>query len=329
MRTRRRIGGFTLVELLVVIAIIGILVALLLPAIQAAREAARRAECNNNLKQIGLALHNYHDTHGSLPPSYVNRGTQPMWGWGALILPQLEQQALWETLNVKAGGRSQSNIQRAIRQNRPPGSAALRDALRSKLDAFLCPSDMQGDAATGNRIFRITDAPSTLRLGKSNYVISESVGAYERNNHDAHRLDDFKDGTSNTMMVGERESVKSVAATWVGRVRSTSSVGFRVINPINTWCMSTNGQTVSLGRGPCRRYTLTSHHPGGVNILFCDGSVHFIAESIEARQGTDCGDSTNNMRNNINYVHKFWPRCRELYQKLYNTRDGQTVAVPN
>src|SRR5947208_1767976 len=100
--------GFTLVELLVVIAIIGVLVALLLPAVQAAREAARRMKCQNNLKQFGLALHNYHDAYGRMPASYYRAwptslgatfGT-PGWGWGAMILPRLEQQALFDTMQV-------------------------------------------------------------------------------------------------------------------------------------------------------------------------------------------------------------------------------------
>src|SRR5690349_15267926 len=127
--------GFTLVELLVVIAIIGVLVALLLPAVQAAREAARRMKCQNNLKQFGLALHNYHDTFGRMPAAYYRAwptsvgstfGT-PGWGWGAMILPRLEQQALYDTMSVNT---QQLN-----------GAAATKVPAQTSLAMFRCPSD--------------------------------------------------------------------------------------------------------------------------------------------------------------------------------------------
>jgi prepilin-type N-terminal cleavage/methylation domain-containing protein len=105
MRNSLRRRGFTLIELLVVIAIIGVLVGLLLPAVQAAREAARRIQCTNNLKQMGLALQNYHDAIGAFPPGYISRrgpdgdNIGPGWGWGAMILPQIEQGIVFNSIN--------------------------------------------------------------------------------------------------------------------------------------------------------------------------------------------------------------------------------------
>jgi prepilin-type N-terminal cleavage/methylation domain-containing protein len=131
--------GFTLVELLVVIAIIGILVALLLPAVQAARESARRTQCTNNLVQLGVAFHNYHDTHGVFPPSYVSqpgggglngapdpatRDAGPGWAWGTLLLPYLEKAPLHDRFDF----------------SRPCWDPANAEPARATLDEFLCPS---------------------------------------------------------------------------------------------------------------------------------------------------------------------------------------------
>jgi prepilin-type N-terminal cleavage/methylation domain-containing protein len=148
--------GFTLVELLVVIAIIGILVALLLPAIQAAREAARRTQCLNHLKQIGLAVQNYHDTYQIMPPSYVNNGPDIKWGWGLLVLPFMENQALFDRIDpIGWGGGGGNPVHRA--DNNP--------FLAEKIDGYRCPSDPQSQIT--NPHFRGTGG-----AGASNYVIN-------------------------------------------------------------------------------------------------------------------------------------------------------------
>ena len=132
--TRRIRGGFTLIELLVVIAIIAVLIALLLPAVQAAREAARRVQCVNNLKQMGLALHNYHDAVSIMPPGYIaasrfidgETDTAPGWSWAAAILPQLDQAPLYASINVWLPVQSPTNT----------------TAVTTLLNAYLCPSDL-------------------------------------------------------------------------------------------------------------------------------------------------------------------------------------------
>jgi prepilin-type processing-associated H-X9-DG protein len=158
-------------------------------------------------------------------------------------------------------------------------------------------------------------------MAKSNYVISESVACYE-GNHNSHRMAEISDGTANTLLVGERDHFGERGAVWPGRRRSTASVGFRSVwrinlvgfanlrnNPNDTW----NG---------CRRYALSSEHPGGVNVVMCDGSVQFLSETIEAVQGGNCGDSTNDP------VHKFYPTNNTVYQNLFNRKDRNPVEVP-
>jgi len=129
----RRHYGFTLVELLVVIAIIGILIALLLPAVQAAREAARRTQCNNNLKQLGIALHNYHDSHGTFPPAHLETGTtgptfRHHFGWLAYLLPYIEQENVYRLIDFR--------LKYSAPENRQDASVGIK--------TFICPSDPVG-----------------------------------------------------------------------------------------------------------------------------------------------------------------------------------------
>ena len=177
MKTRTARAAFTLIELLVVIAIIAILVSLLLPAVQQAREAARRSQCKNNLKQIGIAIHNYHDTHSAFPPGYVSFGTSngsgpawaginpdtfdaaPGWGWGTMILPYLEQGTIYEAMDV----------------NQAAWAPANANGIATKISVFLCPSSTGGDEA-----FTVLDemgdplviGGNQISLGRSHYVAS-------------------------------------------------------------------------------------------------------------------------------------------------------------
>lgn len=277
--TARR--GFTLIELLVVIAIIGVLVALLVPAVQQAREAARRTQCKNNLKQIGLALHNYHDEFVRFPPGYVSNfdssgtDTGTGWGWGALVLTQLAQTNLQATINFN----------QAIEA---PINATPRVA---PLTVYLCPSDTVKPKwpavmrdSTGNPTITICDVSS------SNYVAVFGVtepgidgeGVFFRNSNIG--LRDIQDGSSSTLLVGERTQY-TCEATWVGSV-----TGARIYPPPGSLAMPfiqhasgmTLGHTIEGGPNAvgteCNNFS--SRHTGGAHFVFADGHTQFISTNI-------------------------------------------------
>ncbi len=300
MSSSRR--GFTLIELLVVIAIISVLIGLLLPAVQKVREAASGIKCRNNLKQIGLALHNYHGRMNRFPPGYISGvgpggpadDTGPGWGWASQILPDLEQ----------------DNLYRQIQFNldiKDPANAVARTAV---LPIFLCPSD------GGDDVFNVNvlgDGPpySTplVQVAHSNYVGMfgkpeitpdpgyllpdpdrgpQTRGMFYRNSKV--RLADVRDGTSSTLFVGER-SYDLAYAIWTGAVTG----GQCPPHAPNPYGYGPEGAPVLVlghtGDGselpphtPNSRVNhvddFWSHHPQGVNFLFVDGSVRYIADSI-------------------------------------------------
>jgi prepilin-type N-terminal cleavage/methylation domain-containing protein/prepilin-type processing-associated H-X9-DG protein len=273
-QTKRR--AFTLIEVLVVIGIIGILIGILLPAVQRARENASLMSCSNNLKQIGLALHQYHNDNGCLPAGYTATGayvngetdTAPGWAWGAYILPYLEQNNLYKEYDFTQPV-----------QNSP--------ASQTVVTTFLCPSDT---VPTGP--FAVTDSswnticlapPSSYAATCGSTVATTAEtgnGAFYRNS--AVRLIDILDGTSNTIFVGERCFV-NVMGTWVGAI----SGGY-----CNTGVMNPNAVIGKLGQGAADLVLMhnesvndasgrnlddtSSRHIGGANFLFGDGAVHFI-----------------------------------------------------
>ena len=297
---RRGPGGFTLIELLVVIAIISVLIALLLPAVQAAREAARRSQCTNNLKQIGLAIHNYFDTHQSFPSGYVSlwkkdagdEGTADDdighgWGWASMILPQVEQGTLYNAINF--------GLTMTFPQN---DTAQLL-----RLNVYNCPSD---DPKQLVPVRNEANTATVYTVGSANYVgvygvgeIGEAPGAgtglFFRNSRVGFR--DITDGSSQTFAVGERSHDLSYV-TWTGRAiggwlfPTPSFEGGRnkfspepeesftmILGPIEA-----SDSFPRLPNSPSAHVEdFRSWHPGGVNFLFADGSVRFIKESINER----------------------------------------------
>jgi prepilin-type N-terminal cleavage/methylation domain-containing protein/prepilin-type processing-associated H-X9-DG protein len=276
--------AFTLVELLVVIAMIGILIGLLLPAVQKIRETANRISCANNLRQMGLALHNYHDTHGGLPPGYLANSyyfdgatdTAPGWGWAAFILPELEQDNLYRSINF------------ALPIQAPQNAAAIQQTIK----LFLCPSDLWSGAFAvpdgfGNPL--AVAAPSSYAAccggDESDTFGPSGFGVFYRNSRT--RLTDITDGTSNTIMIGER-AWSNANGIWAGAipggviVRGQSNPCQPVVPgawfPAATLVLSHAHLNNALRDpdGSAGMDDFGSRHTGGSTFIFADGSVHFL-----------------------------------------------------
>jgi prepilin-type N-terminal cleavage/methylation domain-containing protein/prepilin-type processing-associated H-X9-DG protein len=279
---RRRLA-FTLVELLVVIAIIAVLIGLLLPAVQKVREAAARAKCQNNLKQIGLAFHNYHSAYERFPAGFTSRaleengpGLGPGWGWGATLLPYLEQDALYRQIDFAKDIADPANARTRV----------------TSVAVFMCPSD-DPPALT----FTAADegGVAICDVAFANYVgvggTSEVTGFPDTGNgvlyrNSTIRLTDITDGTSNTIFAGERASKRSPQTTWVGAVTGCSvppqNPGYDDEGP--PVLVLTNTGEAADARVPNNPLDhvedSNSRHPQGVNFLFGDGSVRVIQNTV-------------------------------------------------
>ena len=302
-------AGFTLIELLVVIAIIAVLIALLLPAVQQAREAARRSQCKNNMKQLGIALHNFHDTYNHLPPGETD-DDQRNWGWSVYILPYLDQAPLYnnmigngmllvyDTQHTGAGFTSGTNMDSYSPQDNTNGSAALSTNCATILAAYVCPSDTlpatqsNGFAKSnycGNLGSNLTGQPgcsSGLMGTQYNGVI-----LFDNNNNTTTfvGLRDITDGTSMTLMVGEVSVSANVNP--VTNANTTSNGAFPVWAGGNP-----NASCSSYGLGSSMReansvffinglstgdLSFGSKHVGGAQFLYADGSVHFLSQNVD------------------------------------------------
>lgn len=314
--------GFTLVELLVVISIIGVLVALLLPAVQAAREAARRAQCINNEKQIGLALQMYHGAKGHLPMAQDHgdpllAGNRPGWGWSAFIMPYIEGTAAYD----------QIDFDKYIWEGNHP------EIIATPVPFALCPSDqtepvrahLEGPAsipAQATSSYVVSSGPFNMAYSSSKGYPERMRGCFYLNTNVKFRQ--ISDGLSKTIFLGENKYQEEVInpplqrdwnGFWYGRhdIRRKPGASFFILSLARTAEVKMNA--VGGGEGVLRK-GFHSFHPGGVHFLFGDGSVQFLSETIEHKAAS------------------FWPPAElgesidqmGAYQKLHGRDDGLVVG---
>lgn len=308
-----RKDGFTLVELLVVIAIIGVLLGLLLPAVQAARESARRMRCANHLKQIGVALHNYHSARGAFPPGNhaqtagvcpgsqrpgVDSPSEDRANWMILILPYLERQELYKAYDLSTYNEAPEN----------------REVRESWVETYVCPSDVATNELTVPAFgpgsewgLGVPYMPGSYRgvAGRSDGQMfldwSLDVSYPRRWRGPLHmvgvlgftpeRVTDIKDGSSSTLMVGESttRTCLSYRTLWAYSYAfyslSSTTPQARTLSGDYGRCRSAEGEGLAL---PCRR-GWGSFHSGGLNFLLCDGSVRFLDTGIDVDLFADLG----------------------------------------
>jgi prepilin-type N-terminal cleavage/methylation domain-containing protein/prepilin-type processing-associated H-X9-DG protein len=314
-RFRRRRKAFTLVELLVVIAIIGILVALLLPAIQSAREAARRTQCSNNLKNLSLGLHNFHDSYKVFPPGLdFGSWTTPVWGWSYHILPYIEEKSLQDQLSTSAtGAGAHRTLQQVFTDAGANASYPAIRAMQTPLPIFRCPTDITPEllpatisSSFGEAPFRpfsptTPTTPADFQPATSNYVGSRGF-FYQRTCNPTSRLGcdntgvfyvdskvgikDITDGTSHTFLLGERDE-RCNAATWLGGLSPPDVDLKRGYFQLAVTYWDLNNPELDHGSGVAGWFracesAFSSAHPGGANFAMADASVRFIPDTIDS-----------------------------------------------
>jgi prepilin-type N-terminal cleavage/methylation domain-containing protein/prepilin-type processing-associated H-X9-DG protein len=302
-------AAFTLIELLVVIAIIAVLIGLLVPAVQKVREAANRLKCTNSLKQVGLALHHYHDVYQMFPPGqfngiavqnnqgYFNRG-----GWWQMILPYAEQDNLYRVLDAFANSNPRPLYMTYAVNNTP--AQPSNPGRNTPVPMFVCPSDpaspknasVAGNEqgfhgnyilCAGSTIFNPPASPNGAALNGLFYPFSKT------------RLADVLDGTSNTLMGGELIVVRDTTLHDIrGRYYNhwQGNTLFSTLYPPNTPVGDRSNYCIAAPLAPCQGLSASnvvqsarSHHPGGVNFLLADGSVRFLTNTVNAAAYTSLG----------------------------------------
>ncbi len=292
-----RTGGFTLVELLVVIAIIGVMVGLLLPAVQSAREAARRMSCSNNLKQMGLAIHNYHDSYNTFPigsNQYNHNGMvdgRGFMGWAIAILPNIEQQNLYERYNPLVDSLSSQN--QVVRETSIP--------------TYNCPSDINiGQLLTPesgtccSRVYATSSyrGVSGRSAGAAYWDDANHFGATNPQDKGVFpalaqrgrpmRFADIIDGTSNTLAIGEGQTkTRPTRGTFWAHTYTSYALGSITVGyPVPSFGITdyelcrTTAANLGVSDNACKRF-FGSQHPGGVQFARVDGSVSFISSTID------------------------------------------------
>jgi len=334
--SRRPHRGFTLIELLVVIAIIAILVGLLLPAIQKVREAGNRSQCQNNLKQLGIGLQTYHDAYKKFPVGEFNDDNRN-WGWGTAVLPYIEQGAIFDQLKndtvnfmifIPGGGLNvaQNLVGNSADSNNTAGIINLNAGQKvagKVISTFKCPSDLQPDTTSGG--YGVTSylanmGHDTSNAGNwANWTVpngSTETGVLLQSNDNSKtwpiRIAEVKDGTANTVMLGEGTITVPTASKftlanqnnypiWAGGNPNNQGQGaqynyFRVMDvnyPLNF--QSPIGTASPMPDDRC----FASQHSGGANFLFVDGTVRFMNQSVNLAAykaaGTRNGGETNSL----------------------------------